>query len=300
MQALTTHLDEATRELRRSSVDVEQSLGTVARIAQHTRILAINASIEASRAREQGRTFAIVVEEVQRLADGTGKTTQEIEQRLQDMRTSIARVASMTGGLDERRDDARAASRESAPTVAFASEQVRGMAGSAARQLASADELFSMGGDVKSVAELLLLAVGTFRFAAHVRAEREITSLLDEIGRTDLARQRLERLMESWIERHSHFELVYFTDPLGRQIVDNIACGDRRARHDEAGYNRDWSERPWYRDAIATAKVCATDIYRSTATGDFCFTISAALRDDAGAIRGVLGADVNFQQLLAR
>jgi len=72
MQALTTHLDEATRELRRSSVDVERALGTVTRIAQHTRILAINASIEASRAGEHGRTFAIVVEEVQRLADGGG------------------------------------------------------------------------------------------------------------------------------------------------------------------------------------------------------------------------------------
>lgn len=298
MQALTTHLDEATRELRRSSVDVERALGTVARIAQHTRILAINASIEASRAGEHGRTFAIVVEEVQRLADGTGKTTEEIEQRLLDMRASIARVASMTGSADELNRTTRFAS-ESAPTVAFANEQVHGMAGSAARQLESADELFSMGGDVKSVAESLLVAVGTFRFTAHARAEREIAGLLDEIGRTDLARPRLERMMEQWIERHSHFELVYFTDPRGRQIVDNIACADRQARH-EAGYNRDWSERPWYRNAIAGPTICTTDIYRSTATSDFCFTISSALRDDAGSIRGVLGADVNFQQLLAR
>jgi hypothetical protein len=299
MEALTTHLDEATRELRRSSADVERALGTVTRIAQHTRILAINASIEASRAGEHGRTFAIVVEEVQRLADGTGKTTEEIERRLQDMRASITRVASMTAARDESRVSAASVSKELMPTVALANEQVHGMAGSAARQLASADALFSMGSDVRSVAEELLLAVGTFRFAAHARAEREIAGLLDEISRIDLSQERLERLMENWIERHSHFELVYFTDAVGRQIVDNIACADQRARHD-AGYNRDWSERPWYRNAVASEKICSTDIYRSTATGDFCFTISSALRDGAGAVRGVLGADVNFHQLLAR
>lgn len=297
MEALTAHLDDATRDLRRTSADVERALGTVTRIAQHTRILAINASIEASRAGEHGRPFGVVVEEVQRLADSAGKTTDEIEQRLQQMRSSIARVSSMTGGSDGK-IAAPLANEQAAPTVAAANEQVRGMAGSAAQQLASADELFGLGGDVRSVAEALLLAVGTFRLAAHARAEREVSGLLDEIARTDLSRHSLERMMENWIERHSHFELVYFTDVAGRQIVDNIACADRRARR-EAGFNRDWSDRPWFRNAIAAIGICTTDIYRSTATGDFCFTISSGLRDDGGTLRGVLGADVNFQQLLA-
>jgi hypothetical protein len=215
------------------------------------------------------------------------------------MRVSIARVASMTSDTDAGTTPSVIAADQSIPTVAFANKQIHGMAGSAARQLASADELFAMGGDAKSVAEALLLAVGTFRFAVHARAEREIAGLLEEISRTDLARQRLEHLMEGWIQQHGHFELVYFTDPVGRQIVDNIACADRQVRR-EAGYNRDWSGRPWYQNALASTRTCATDLYRSTATGDFCFTISCALREHAGGVRGVLGADVNFQQLLAR
>jgi methyl-accepting chemotaxis protein len=299
MDALAVHLEEATRQLRQSSGDVERALGTVTRIAQHTRILAINASIEASRAGVHGRPFAIVVQEVQRLADGTGKTTEEIEQRLREMRDSITRVASMTSSESEMLPMGAFEVSDSIPTVARANEQVHGMAGSAARQLASADELSVVGGDVKSVADALLLAIGTFRFAAHARAEREMTNLLREIGRTDLARETLERIMAAWIERHRHFELVYFTDADGRQVVDNIVCADGRVRH-EAGYRRDWSERAWYRNAIASPGVCTTDIYRSTATGDFCFTISAALRDATGETRGVLGADVNFQQLLAQ
>jgi len=298
MAALTAHLDEATQELLRSSNDVEAALTTVARIAQHMRILAINASVEASRAGEHGRGFAVVVEEVQRLADKTGATTQQIEQRVHDMRASIARVASMTGATEGKQASLKPVEM-STSTVAAANEQVHGVAALASRQLATADELSLMGADVKAVTEGLLLAVGTFRFAAHARAEGEIVELIGQLSDTDLERVRVERIMERWIERHHHFELVYLTDHAGRQIVDNIACADRRARH-EAGYKRDWSDRPWYRDAIAHSRICITDIYRSTATGDFCFTIAAALRHAGGELRGVLGADVNFQQLLAR
>ena len=52
--------------------------------------------------------------------------------------------------------------------------------------------------------------------------------------------------------------------------------------------------------AIHHERAHSTNVYRSAATGDFCFTIAAALRDTSGHVRGVLAADGNFQQLLAR
>jgi hypothetical protein len=42
-----------------------------------------------------------------------------------------------------------------------------------------------------------------------------------------------------------------------------------------------------------------SDIYRSTATGDFCFTVSVLVRDASGYGLAVLAADVNFQTLVA-
>ena len=286
MDQLTRDLDDATQQLRQSSGDVETSLATVTRIARQTRYLAINASIEAARAGESGRAFGVVVDEIQRLADETGGTTDDIERRIKEMHASTTRVAAMTGAEGEFEGG-----------VASANQQTRRIAESARQQLGEADTVRSMGTDIRQLAEGLLLSVGTFRFAAHARAEREVRLLLAEIGGTTFDRSRLEAAMVRWIERHPHFELVYMTDGKGRQIVDNVACTNGRARR-TTGFARDWASRPWYRRAIATDLVCATDIYRSAATGDFCFTVSVAARDPVGRIRGVIAADVNFQQLL--
>lgn len=295
MRELTEHLEEATRQMRGASADVEAALTTVSRIAQHTKIIAINATIEAARAGVHGVAFGVVVEEVQRLAERTSTTTSEIESRVRELQTSIARVASITTESDHQAmNNARASS------VARANDRIQDVADAASRQLATIDSLKNMSGSVKGVTDTLVMAVGTFRFAAHSRAERELSELLTQIGAQSLDRRRLEPLMERWIERHPHFELAYVTGPAGRQIVDNIRCSGGRARHDADGLNRDWSSRPWYRDAVSHMGAHSTDIYRSAATGDFCFTISAALRDAHGQVRGVVAADVNFQQLLAR
>src|SRR5580658_6170395 len=74
MSGLTRDLDEAVAALRASSGHMEDAVGTVERIADSTRLLSINASIEAARAGVEGRTFAVVVEEVRQLSDRTAKT----------------------------------------------------------------------------------------------------------------------------------------------------------------------------------------------------------------------------------
>jgi hypothetical protein len=289
MEDLTTQLEEAIHSLRGSAGQVEKALVTVARIAEQTKILAINASIEAARAGQHGRAFGVVVEEVQQLAAGTGATTLEIEQRMQEMLGSIQRVSAMTGS----------AATNASSTVAHANTAVHGIAASAGEQLAAADALKAMGTEIKRSTDALLLGVGRFRFAVHERAERELKELLGAMPAVQRGKNAIERTLERWLGDHEHFELVYVTDDRGRQITDNIASREGRIRH-EAGFDKHWSDRPWFRDAVASTAPTSTDLYLSSATGELCFTVAAALRDRDGSLHGVVGADVNFQRILDR
>lgn len=291
MEGLARDLERAVTELRASSEQVGDALATVSNIAAHTRIISLNASIEAARAGAHGRAFAVVVEEVQRLADNTGSTTRAIEDRMHDMKGSIVRVAAVAGG---------AGSGEGVRNVQEVNADVHGMADSAKDQLEGVARLHALGDSMRELTESLLMSVGRFRFDAHRQAALELGALPSLLLEAPLQRSRCERLLEGWLARHPAFELVYLTDETGRQIVDNLARRGDSIVHDRSGLDQDWSQRPWYLDALGHSDLRCTDIYRSSATGDFCFTVAVALRNETGDALGVLAADVNFQRLLAR
>jgi len=63
---------------------------TIAKVAEQTNLLSVNATIEAEKAGESGRGFRIVAQEIRRLADQTAQATKDIERMVRDMQAAVA------------------------------------------------------------------------------------------------------------------------------------------------------------------------------------------------------------------
>ena len=94
---MVTDTTRAVESLGSNSNQIGEIIGTIEDIADQTNLLALNAAIEAARAGEQGRGFAVVADEVRTLAERTTAATKEIHKIIEVLQSDVKNVVSSMG-----------------------------------------------------------------------------------------------------------------------------------------------------------------------------------------------------------
>ena len=118
----TTASSADISELNTKVEEIDGILRTIQGIAEQTNLLALNAAIEAARAGEQGRGFAVVADEVRTLASKTQNSTEEIATMIYGLREGADRVVDAMSNSESATGDLTG-------SITNASEQVLGLFG---------------------------------------------------------------------------------------------------------------------------------------------------------------------------
>ena len=170
IDSLDHHVSTASGSISQLKLDSENIggvLDVIRGIAEQTNLLALNAAIEAARAGEQGRGFAVVADEVRTLASRSHGATQEIQEMIERLQQGVATAVTNMEAVSQRAAQGVAQVEESAEALAEISGSVSVINDMNTQIAAATEEQNAVAGEVSRNIEQINQLSGDTAQAAH-------------------------------------------------------------------------------------------------------------------------------------
>ncbi|HCY84794.1 MAG TPA: hypothetical protein DHV36_06630, partial [Desulfobacteraceae bacterium] len=227
------------------------------------------------------------------------KNVSACERQILDSNAALGHVRSQFSVLSEGLDRIGSATEQQAEDVKWVAVNIGDIENSAGQQTREVDTILAIADRVNLACDGMVMDAGVFHLSGHGRAREAAREMAGDADLVAGTREVRERTLLAYMERFSFIELAYITDAGGKQVTSNIyatALAEKEGL--TRGLGSDWTSKEWFMKAVENPEPFVSKVYRSSATREFCFTVSLPLRSTGGRIEGVLGIDVNFRDML--